>query len=268
MASTEASPETAIVPRWEWRTFGERFDVAEDELGALAPDRIEESDETYLLSLDGTDTVKVRGGLVDIKHLEEVSDEGLERWMPVMKAAFPLAAGDVGATLTALGVAIASPPGDVPTVEELLAELVEPNPRLLAIGVRKRRGRFTLDGCMVELTEVDTDSGATRTVAVESPDLQLVVATVRRLGLEGRPNVSYPRALKALAGFGALTPRGHRRRHQLRQVLHRRARRGRWLADDRGSSRGDPARRRSARDRPPEPGAGRPHHRGDCGDGR
>ncbi len=203
MAGTEASPETAIVPRWEWRTFGERFDVAEDELGALAPDRIEESDETYLLSLDGTDTVKVRGGLLDIKHLEEVSGEGLERWMPVMKAAFPLAAGDVGATLTALGVALASPPGDVPTVEELLAELVKPNPRLLAIGVRKRRGRFTLDGCMVELTEVDTDSGATRTVAVESPDLQLVVATVRRLGLEGRPNVSYPRALKALAGFGA-----------------------------------------------------------------
>ena len=98
MASTEASPETAIVPRWEWRTFGERFDVAEDELGALAPDRIEQSDELYLLSLDGTDTVKVRGGLLDIKHLEEVSDEGLERWMPVMKAAFPLAAGDVGAT--------------------------------------------------------------------------------------------------------------------------------------------------------------------------
>jgi exopolyphosphatase/guanosine-5'-triphosphate,3'-diphosphate pyrophosphatase len=182
MASTEASAETAIVPRWEWRTFGDRFDVAEDELGALAPDRIEESDETYLLSLDGTDTVKVRGGLLDIKHLEEVSAEGLERWMPVMKAAFPLAAADVGATLTALGVAVASPPGDVPTVEELLAELVEPNPRLLAIGVRKRRGRFTLE---------------------ESPDLELVVATVRRLGLEGRPNVSYPRALKALAGFGA-----------------------------------------------------------------
>ena len=50
---------------------------------------------------------------------------------------------------------------------------------------------------------MNTDSGATRTFAVESPDLQLDVATVRRLGLEGRPNVSYPRALKALAGFGA-----------------------------------------------------------------
>lgn len=201
MASTQGSPETAIVPRWEWRTFGQRFDVAEDQLGALAPDRIEESDETYLLSLDGSDTVKVRGGLLDVKHLEEVSDEGLERWMPVMKAAFPLAAGDVQRMMAALGVA--SAPRDVSTVGDLLAELIEPDPRLLAIGVRKRRGRFTLDGCMVELTEVGTDSGRTRTVAVESPDLQLVVATVRRLGLEGRPNVSYPRALKALAGFGA-----------------------------------------------------------------
>ena len=128
--------------------------------------------------------------------------------MPVMKAAFPLAAADVRATLTALGVAIAAPPGDVPTVEELLAELVEPNPRLLAIGVRKRRGRFTLDGCMVELTEVDTDSGATRTVAVESPDLPLVTPTPSPTGLEGRPTSAYPRALKALAGFGAPRRRG------------------------------------------------------------
>ena len=30
-----------------------------------------------------------------------------------------------------------------------------------------------------------------------------MIATVRELGLESRPNTSYPRGLKALLGFGA-----------------------------------------------------------------
>ena len=41
---------TTIVPRWEWRSFGERFGAAEAVLAALAPERVHESDELYLLS--------------------------------------------------------------------------------------------------------------------------------------------------------------------------------------------------------------------------
>ena len=33
---------------------------------------------------------------MDVKHLEKVDDDGLEQWQPVMKAAFPLPAADVG----------------------------------------------------------------------------------------------------------------------------------------------------------------------------
>ena len=39
-----------IVPRWEWRTFGERFGDAENRFGALKPEHVHESDEVYLLS--------------------------------------------------------------------------------------------------------------------------------------------------------------------------------------------------------------------------
>ena len=56
---------------------------------------------------------------------------------------------------------------------------------------------------MAELTDVRAGSLATRTIAVETEDPALVRAAVEELGLWSRPNVSFPRGLKALVGFGA-----------------------------------------------------------------
>ena len=56
---------------------------------------------------------------------------------------------------------------------------------------------------MAELSELRTEHGATRTVAVESEDPDRVIAAVRELGLVAPHNVSVPRKLKALAGFAA-----------------------------------------------------------------
>jgi len=67
-----------IVPRWEWRTFGEEFGRAETLLAEAAAERVHESDETYLLSPGCDASVKVRDGLMDVKLLERVSDDGLE----------------------------------------------------------------------------------------------------------------------------------------------------------------------------------------------
>ena len=88
------------------------------------------------------------------------------------------------------------------TLEQLLDELVRPSSDLLAVDVHKRRRRYTIDGCMAELTDVRTGSTATRTIAVESEDPDRVLSTVRKLGLGVLPNVNFPRGLKALLGFG------------------------------------------------------------------
>jgi hypothetical protein len=90
--------------RWEWRTFGEQYGGAEERLGSIEPERVVESDETYLLSAKGVDAVKVRDGLMDVKHLEQVDDDGLELWEPVMKSALPISAADARAVLAALRV--------------------------------------------------------------------------------------------------------------------------------------------------------------------
>jgi len=90
-----------ITPRWEWRSFGQRFGEAEARLAALTPSGVQESDEVYLLSGAG-DNVKVRDALMDIKVLREVNADGLEQWTPVMKAGFPLQAAEAASVFESL----------------------------------------------------------------------------------------------------------------------------------------------------------------------
>ena len=190
-----------IVPRWEWRTFGDGFGGAEDAFSG-EPERVQESDEIYFLSVAGGDTVKVRDELMDVKRLEHVSDEGLEQWTPVLKASFPLPAETVSSVLTGLHVT-AGLERDEYTQEQFENEVVASSPALLAVPVHKVRRRFTIGGCMTELTDVTADGRPIRTIAIETDDPARVLATVRELGLDDRPNTSFPRGLKQLLGFGA-----------------------------------------------------------------
>ena len=154
-----------IVPRWEWRTFGEDFGGAERRLRAGAATRTDESDELYVLSLESDSSVKVRGGSMDVKRLEAVDEEGLEQWRPVLKAAFPLSAADAGAVLDALGAGPRTLARDEYTLDEFLDQVVQPDPALHAVDVHKRREHFTFADCMAELSELRTEAGSRRTIA-------------------------------------------------------------------------------------------------------
>ena len=189
---------TAIIPRWEWRTFGSSFGAADDALAELASsDDPKESDELYLLATDDGN-VKVRDGLMDIKVLREVDPAGLERWEPVMKRSFPLAAEDVFLVLEVLRVPQPRLTRSAYDLEELLDKLVRPIGAVREAEIHKRRTRFTLGGCMAELTDVIADGRSTRTVAVESEDAGAVLDAVRSVGLDNYLNVSYQRGLTAL----------------------------------------------------------------------
>ena len=139
----------------------------------------------------------MRGGLLDVKTLQRVDEDGLEQWEPVLKDGCPVAASDVESVLAALKVEHAAERPEY-TLEQLLGEL----PELLAVEVHKRRRHVTVGGAMAELSELSTDQGVLRTIAVESDDPALVTAAVRELGLDLRRNVSVPRGLKELVGLG------------------------------------------------------------------
>ena len=115
-----------ILPRWEWRTFGESFGASERRFAALKPGGIQESDELYLLSPVANDNVKIRNLLMDIKALEQVNPDGLEQWKPVMKATFPLPAAEVRNVFKALRVAPPSLARADYTLGQFVGELAAP----------------------------------------------------------------------------------------------------------------------------------------------
>lgn len=186
-----------IIPRWEWRSFGQRFGAAETRLAALMPDGVQESDEIYLLTGTG-DNVKVRAGLMDIKVLREVNADGLEQWTPVMKAAFPLSSADAAKTIESLRIPVPSLSRASYTLDELIAALGESGAVVRTVDVHKRRVRYKVSGCTAELSDVVANGKPTRTIAVESENAQAVARAVRGLGLGGYTNTSYPRGLQAL----------------------------------------------------------------------
>lgn len=190
-----------IVPRWEWRTFGTDFGAAEATFSALVPELTQESDEVYLLS-PGTDAaVKIRAGLMDIKELREVDADGLQQWRPAMKETFPLPQDEAVKVCRELRVSAPRPASEPLTLDEFLSLLAAPERGVRAVPVHKRRLHYTLNGCMVEVTDVVAAGQTVRTLAVELDDAARVVDTVRELGLADRENTSYPSWLKAAVGM-------------------------------------------------------------------
>ncbi len=200
-ASAAGDRPPGIVPRWEWRTFGEKLNLGGDLPEMREPESVQESDELYVLSEETDASVKIRDGLMDVKQLEAVNGDGLEQWRPILKKAFPLDASDVGIALSALGAAGDEVGWESYSLDELLSEVVRPNPSLTAVRVHKRRAHYHVGGCMAEVSEIAVGGRSARTVAVEAEDPALVSAVLEKLLVADLPNVCVARGLKTLVGF-------------------------------------------------------------------
>lgn len=190
-----------IIPRWEWRTFSENFAEMEGVFAALTPEGVQESDEIYFLASASDENAKVRDELMDIKALQQVNADGLEQWKPVMKGRFPLSPNDALKLFDALAVECPTLSRSAYSLQEFLEQLVKPVPEIHVVQVHKKRSHYTVNGCMAEMTEVVADGRRICTVALELEDPARVFATVRKLGLDRFPNISYPRGLKRLLGL-------------------------------------------------------------------
>ncbi len=185
----------AVIPRWEFRVFGDRFPVAEEDFRARTPTGVQDSEELYLLAPSG-DNVKIRDDLLDIKELQETDADGLQRWTPVLKASFPLSAADAAAAFEALGLGHLTATTPL-TLEALLEAHGVPAGPVRPRRVRKHRVRYSVGGCLAELSDIEVEGHTTRTVAVEGEDKAAVLTTVRSMGLGGYQNTSYPDGLMA-----------------------------------------------------------------------
>jgi exopolyphosphatase/guanosine-5'-triphosphate,3'-diphosphate pyrophosphatase len=183
-----------ITPRWEWRAFAAQFRELEIPFrsGAGEPPR---RHETYLVSSQSGVNTKIRDDLADVKVLLQVDRRGIEQWMPVLKAPFPIDAAALRTLFIAWGLPDA-PYGDRRWTRAELVALVASNPALAIVEVEKVRYGSTLDGCMAELADLTFDGEPVRTLAVEATDADRVWDAVLRLGLSTSENVSYVKALR------------------------------------------------------------------------
>ena len=185
--------------RWEWRTFGSSFGVAEERFAALTPTGMQESDELYLIS-DSDTNIKVRFALLDMKVLVELNDAGLEQWRPAIKAEFPMSDASIRAVFEAAGLKTPELPRINYTLDEFLTEVAEPSGQLRPVQVHKRRVRYVVGGCTSEVTDVTANGIPTRTIAIESEDADAVVAAVEAMGLSSYVNTHYGKGLAAVVG--------------------------------------------------------------------
>lgn len=190
-----------IVPRWEWRTFSNDLKNAEVNIRKHPEGKTRESAEVYILSEVSMDNTKVRDNLMDIKTLQQVNEDRLELWLPIMKGTFPLPVAEIEKVFKCFRVAVPKFTRDAYSFEQYLEEVIRPSSLLKAVNVFKKRTGFTINDCIVEIAEVKVDDTWIKTAAVEMEDPAKVIATVRELGLDQFPNINYLRGLKNLAGM-------------------------------------------------------------------
>jgi exopolyphosphatase / guanosine-5'-triphosphate,3'-diphosphate pyrophosphatase len=190
-----------IIPRWEWRTFGSNFGDAEINVRKYPEGKTRESDEIYILSEVSMDNTKIRDGLMDIKTLQQINDDKLEQWMPIMKGKFPIKKDEVEKVFASFKVPLPDFKKDEYTFDEFINELINTQDKLKAVNVHKKRTGFTINNCIVEIAEVTVNNIPTRTIAVELEDPQAVIDTVKNLSLDQFENINYLKGLKKAVGM-------------------------------------------------------------------
>ena len=134
---------------------------------------------------------------MDIKSLQQVNEYWLEQWKPIKKVEFPLPKDEM---IELYRIFRISPPEltqDQYSIEQFL-EMAKNDERLMVFNVKKIRDLYDVDGCIVEYAAVNVDGRELITVAAELEDPDKVKETVEKLGLWGKENINYVKALKRI----------------------------------------------------------------------
>ncbi|MHA1584491.1 MAG: hypothetical protein ACTSWL_04495 [Promethearchaeota archaeon] len=191
-----------IIPRWEWRTFGDDLSRGEENIKKFGESRDRVSKEIYILSKNSNDNTKIRDELMDIKSPIRINeDTGLEQWTVLAKSAFPIHINDLALVYKAFGIKLPYLDKDEYSYKEYIEDLIGKNPDLKMINVEKNRHGYLIDDAIVEIAEVKFNEISTKTIAVEHADMEVVLKAVEKLGLTGYKNVNYIKAMKQTFGL-------------------------------------------------------------------
>lgn len=199
--------EAAVIPRFEFRIFGNNLEKFESKIKELSEKEMtRQMDSTYLLTpWKRKNNVKVREGVMDIKLLEQ-NHEGLEQWNPFLVGKFPLNA-DVIKSVVFPALGIESPVFERKkyTLNQFIDEIVCVDPDLAVAYVWKTRHAYTVGDCITEIAEIKVNGAFIKTICIEHEDPKKVIAAKEMLGISSKmQNVNYPQALKRIMGLTKL----------------------------------------------------------------
>jgi len=191
-----------IIPRWEWRTFGQVFGEAEDNIKKHPAGGFKKSEEKYILSKQSNNNIKIRDDLADVKTQLNVNSDKLEQWTVAMKQSFPAPKDNLEILFREyFKVPVPAFTKDTYTYTEFLDELVGTSDQLVIVEVLKERQAYEINGTTVEIAETKFNGVPMRTICVEHVDSELVISTVRELGAAGFENINYINAMKTAVGM-------------------------------------------------------------------
>jgi len=190
-----------IIPRWEYRVFAEDLGEIDGNVRAYECTRVLDSAEDYIICRSSGNNVKIRDGVLDIKQLENINEDTLEQWMPVLKVGFACPAEEAAKIFSAFGLPTPEMKRDEYTYDQFIAEVVGCVDDLAVVKVVKKRHGFMIREAIVEVAEVTFDGVPLKTAAAEHIDPALVMEIVRELGLDALTNVNYIRAMKKTIGM-------------------------------------------------------------------
>jgi len=206
MAKEELEIGAISKPRFEFRSFGQDFEEASylmSRLSVPVPQKVweRESEEIYILSkTNDKNNTKIRDGKMDIKTFVTEVD-GLEQWNPLMKGEFPISA-EVLKNEVYPAFMVETPAFDKAeyTLEEFLG-MIDNNPDLQAVRVRKERYGFMVNDTICEVADVLINGAHLVSINSESTEIEDIKKTMKNLKVEDVENINYLQAIKRVIGW-------------------------------------------------------------------
>lgn len=193
-------------PRFEFRSFGQEFDIASKRMARFSvpvPEKVweRESLETYIISrTNDINNTKIRNGKMDIKTFV-TSQDGLEQWNPLMKGEFPITAEVLTKEVfPAFQIEMPALTKETYTLEEFM-QMINENPDLQAVTIHKHRFGYMVNNTICEVANVLINGAKVVSVNSESTEIENIKKTISDLQLDGVENINYLQAIKRVIGM-------------------------------------------------------------------
>lgn len=202
-AATSAEEASKIVPRAEFRVFGQGIlDIVKKSMWTAHAKlfKVRESGETYFLSrLTNEANVKVRDSLLDIKTKVGETENGYEIFQPRGKFNFPVKQQELATILEHMKVEIPLDKEEY-SLDEFIA-MVNEHPDLAAVSVFKKRFGFSVDDIICEYGIIRFNGAVLETACCESEDYAGMTKAIEALEIGSLENTNYLKAAKSVIGM-------------------------------------------------------------------